>query len=63
MSDISFQYLLTPTAEGAISNLKFMAGGVEYFPIPAFDYTTSSGFYDIYIPDTEFTVTFDWVNP
>lgn len=62
MSDISFQYLLTPTVEGAISNLKFMAGGVEYFPIPTFDYTTS-GFYDIYIPETAFTVTFDWVHP
>jgi len=61
ISDIAFQYLATSQAVAGISNLLFTAGGVTYAPIPTFDYV-NSGFYDLYIPDNEFTVSFDWVN-
>lgn len=62
LSDISIIPIEQPSAGAGIANLVFTANGVIYEPIPTFVYT-QSGFYDIYIPNTEFTVTFDWVNP
>lgn len=61
LSDIQIQTVEQPTVVAGIANLVFTAGGITYETDPTFDYI-NSGFYDIYIPDTEFNVSFDWTS-